>query len=807
MTPPVNPLDALAMRCGIQPEFKDARGTLRLTSETTRRALLRAMGIDAGTDAAAAASLATLEQAAWRQALPPVCVLHENTKPWHCPVVLPRGTEQFTWRINFEDGRSRAGTVVFAACVLDDYRQCEGRILERRQWPLVDLPCGYHELVIDQDHRTPLIVAPATCWLPPEIAAGRRRLWGLSAQLYLLRSKKNWGIGDYGDLLELAAMLRPLGADVIGLNPLHALFLDDPEQASPYSPASRLLLNVLNIDVAQVVELTPEFDLARALASGSDLAKLEHCRETALVDYSKVKELKIGVLRRIFELWIEDRSAERWQMFERFRRAAGQCFEQHVTLLAMREHFASQSRELADWHRWPENCRHPKGEGTARFVADHGERVAWHAWLQYLADRQLTAAAAAASTMAVGLYRDLAVGADGSGAETWSNHTAVVQDARVGAPPDIHNPAGQNWGLPPFHPQALRNEAYKSFIELIRANMRHAGGLRIDHVMALRQLYWIPEGASPADGAYVRYPLADLVGILKLESMRHECLIVGEDLGTVPEGFREQMEAARILSYRVLFFEKDETGFIAPADYPHLALAVAGSHDMPTLRAWWRGSDLDLKERLHLYPQARDATSARQDREEDQRLLTSLLRREGLIGDRLRSDQRLDDGPRQGALFEDGHRQGALFEDGHRQGALFDDELHQSELLDEEQRPGEVFDEELRLGEPIEDGLRSDQQFEAAHRFLASTASAIALVQLDDVTDEQSPVNVPTTSNEHPNWRRKMSLDLDEIRNSDRLRAIAELMRAERVQRIGGSCADSRSFDNDERTFLQRRVD
>jgi 4-alpha-glucanotransferase len=280
----------------------------------------------------------------------------------------------------------------------------------------------------------------------------------------------------------------------------------------------------------------------------------------------------------------------------------------------------------------------------------------------------------------------------------------------VGAPPDIYNPAGQNWGLPPFNPRALEAEAYRSFIELIRANMRHAGALRIDHVMALQHLYCVPAGCPPSQGAYLGYPLDDLVGILKLESVRQRCLIVGEDLGTVPEGFRERMAAARILSYRVLFFEKDANGLRPPGDYPRLSVAVEGSHDLPTLRAWWSGSDLELKERLRLFPSPRDAQRASTERDQDREAFAASLRVQGIAG-------------------------------------------------------------------PVGNGERL---FEAAHTYLARTASALALVQLDDITDECDPVNVPNTSTEHPNWRRKLSIELDAIRTSPRLQKVAELFESER---------------------------
>jgi 4-alpha-glucanotransferase len=290
----------------------------------------------------------------------------------------------------------------------------------------------------------------------------------------------------------------------------------------------------------------------------------------------------------------------------------------------------------------------------------------------------------------------------------------VISGAAVGAPPDIHNPAGQNWGLPPFHPRALREEAYQSFVELVRANMRHAGGLRIDHVMALRQLYWVPQGKQPDEGGYVRYPLNDLIGILALESHRHRCLIVGEDLGTVPEGFREEMAAANILSYRVLYFEQDAEGnFLAPAAYPSLALAVVGNHDLPTLRGWWECRDIALKQHLGLYPAQGEEERQRAARRQEKQALLAALRSAGLLPD--------DD------------------------------------------------------GEPDNPTLSR-----TAHAYLAQTSSAIVMVQIDDLTDEGDPVNVPATSDEHPNWRRRLSMTLDDIARRPRFIDIAAILEAER---------------------------
>jgi 4-alpha-glucanotransferase len=439
-------------------------------------------------------------------------------------------------------------------------------------------------------------------------------------------------------------------------------------------------------------------------------------RAKRLVDYTAVSAIKLSVLQTLFNLCRSSADRGRWDAFEAFRRAGGPVLERHCLFLALREHFAKEVGASADWHRWPEDYRDPTSPAVKRFAAENRGRVDFLVWLQWIADEQLGAAAAAAAErgMAIGLYRDLAVGADRAGAETWANAAAVVSGAQVGAPPDIHNPAGQDWGLPPFHPRALREEGYRSFIELVRANMRHAGGLRIDHAMGLQHLYWVPQGAGPADGAYVRYPIEDLIGILALESHRHRCVVIGEDLGTVPEGLRERLTAANILSYRVLYFEQEpKTGaFLPPRAYPTIALAVVGSHDLPTLRGWWEGRDLELKERLGLFPRPGEAARQRQARDRDRSELLRAMRRERLL-------------PPQG----------------------------QPDL---------------------------ETLMRAAHAFLARTPSVLAMVQIDDMTDEAEPVNVPATSNEHPNWRRRLSMTLEELSTSARVAEIAEIFRCER---------------------------
>jgi 4-alpha-glucanotransferase len=626
-------LDELAELCGIEPLFVDAHGDVRKTSPDIKRALLRTMGVAAENEEEAERSLAKIEDDEWRHVLPAVCVAQRNRGPATLEVVLGPGTRELRWSVALESGGVVRGTAEVDSLTLLATRTVAGRALERRRLVIdTSLPDGYHTLALDGDHSTTqLIVSPGTCWLPPNLEQGGR-VWGVAAQLYSLRSESNWGIGDFSDLAQLISLVAARGGDVVGVNPLHALFPDEPRRASPYSPASRLLLNVLNIDVTRIPELAKCGDVQQILSTPDFRAQLEDCRQGELIDYERVAHLKLRILRRLFAEFCARGDRHRLEAFARFRASRPRGFERACCFQALRRRFADIGAP-ADWRKWTREFRDCESAAVASFAEDYANEIAEAAWMQWIADEQLQGAARQARGMAVGVYRDLAVGADPTGAEVWSDPESFVLDARIGAPPDLYNPAGQNWGLPPWNPRVLRTRAYRNFIELLRANMRHCGALRIDHAMALLRLYWVPEGNSPTEGAYVRYPFEDLLGILALESTRQRCVVVGEDLGTVPEGFRERMARARVLSYRILFFEHDaRTGaFLPPASYPHLAIAMSGSHDLPTIRAWWEGADLELKERLGLHPDEAETDSAREQREADRGRLLEALRAAGVL--------------------------------------------------------------------------------------------------------------------------------------------------------------------------------
>ncbi len=622
-------LESLARRCGIALELADGRGGQRRVTQETLQSILGALGVECSTEQRAAESLAAIEQLDWQAVLPPVVVAHETAVT--VEVTLPAATRVVSWQLLCEDGSQRSGEAAFGDLELvarHDGDSRPGRRKERRRLPLGRLALGYHRLSVEpQSGIGNVIVTPGACHLPS--VDDEHGIQGLALQLYLLKSERNFGIGDFGDLGELATDLTRRGCDVLGLNPLHAPFPDNPEHASPYSPASRLLLNPLNIDVAGLAETRASEAATRLLADPQFAAEVASCQRADRVEYGRVAALKERVLRLAFADWraVDGVSGS---AFALFRAAQGADFERHCLYFALRAHILAEGLGSGDWHSWPQPYQDSRAAVVARFARSHADEVTWFAWQQWLANRQLAAAAAAAGNMRVGLYRDLAVGSDAAGAETWADGELMVQGLHIGAPPDALSADGQEWGLPPPHPDRLRTSGYRTFIELLRANMQHAGALRIDHAMALERLYVIPKGAPAKEGAYLAYPFADLVGILALESVRQRCLVIGEDLGTVPEGFRERMAAANMLSYRVLRWQRDGQRMLRPDEYPRLAVAVVGNHDLSTLPAWWEGADLAL-EHEHGALDEHALAAARQERDAERRMLIELLRNEGLL--------------------------------------------------------------------------------------------------------------------------------------------------------------------------------
>lgn len=447
------------------------------------------------------------------------------------------------------------------------------------------------------------------CFIPDCLSEGRA--WGVTVQLFGVRSARNHGVGDFEDAARLAELLGPLGADFLGINPVHALFLSDASRTSPYFPSSRQFLNPLYIALDRV-EGAPCVRESAALCAG------EH------IDYAAVAQAKRRVL--------EDAFAQRRDEpdFTAFCSRQGTALDDFATFEALSAWLAEHGHG-AGWHGWPSSFQFAGSDKVAAFREEHAARVRFHKWLQWIAATQLADAQRRArkAGMRIGLYLDLAVGVAPDGAATWSRPDSYARDARIGAPPDFFNSAGQDWGLAPLKPSALRGAESGLACDLAAA-MRSAGAVRLDHAMGLKRLYWIP-ARFPADkGGYIRYPLDATLDLLARLSQNARALVIGEDLGTVPPGFRETMQEAGLLGYRVLYFERGEDGrFRAPGDYDTQALACVATHDLPPLAGWWDATDIETRARLGLLDAAQ-AAEAREGRHRDKRRLVDALAAEGL---------------------------------------------------------------------------------------------------------------------------------------------------------------------------------
>jgi (1->4)-alpha-D-glucan 1-alpha-D-glucosylmutase len=717
-------LRRLAGLAGVESHYWDIEGTRHETCPDTARRLLSALGFPADDDADLTSSLAALEEREWRSIVPPVMVLRQDQEPVvpvHLPIDAPPVT--IAWRIILEDGTVRTGERPRRELALEERRSIQRRDAESLSLPVPRLPPGHHELWLDNvpgAPRMPLIVAPPRCYLPPQLAEGRK-CWGLAAQLYTVRSALDWGVGDFTDLRLLAEWAAELGADALGLNPLHALFPSSPDNASPYSPSSRLFRNAIYLDITAIPDYANCVAMHQHTHTPAVTKALAAARSAPLVDYSTVSRLKFEALEQLYATFRDTCLAgdgdARTAAFLRFQSEGGQQLHQFALFQVLSEVFATN-----DWTQWRLPYRDPASEGVATFSRDHADRIAFFEYIQWQAELQLADAAKRATEagMAIGLYGDVAVSVDPAGADHWSRQSIFAGAARIGAPPDPFNALGQEWGVVPMNPWTLREHAYADFIALLRANMRHVGALRIDHIMALQHSYWVPVGGAASAGAYVTYPFEDLIGILALESHRNACLVIGEALGTVPEGFRPRMALENILSYHVLYFEVEHDRQKRPAEYPVMAATCVSTHDLATLKGFWHGTDLEARRRLGLYRSPEEGSQAKDQRERDKWLLLRALAAEGMLPPGLDTD---------------------------------------------------------RLGDiDMTPALAS-----AVHAYLARSSACLFMVQLDDLIGEEQQVNLPGTMSEYPNWRHRLSRSIELMIADPALRDMARTISRERV--------------------------
>ncbi|MFC3852664.1 4-alpha-glucanotransferase [Salinispirillum marinum] len=706
-------ISKLAFHRGIAQRFANYLGHEETIPAERQAKILRAMGYDLSNDDVIRDAIFALDAAPWQGLLRPVYVVSPRSLHWGVEVYCwdMDVMSPVRWQLTLEDGRDGGS----GQETLEQWQETgeywiDDRRYVRRVLPLShDLPLGYHHLAVEHGGKqatTSLIIAPAASYQNAEMARGKK-VWGTAIQLYTLRSERNWGMGDFTDLEELIVAMGQLGAGVIGLNPIHALYPISPEHASPYSPSNRSFINPLYVDVTRVPEFQTSKALQRKVNAKAFQQALAACREQSEVDYPQVSALKYGLFEAMFALFERHHLAKntaRAQAFHEFVARNGEPLRQHAVFEALLRHFKALDINAWGWPVWPEAYRDHHSPAVTEFAATHESAVNYAMYLQFIADEQLRAvnAAADAQGMPVGLYRDLAVGADRGGAEIWTNKERYCINASVGAPPDALGPTGQNWGLPPLDPVKLQQDAYGTFITLVRNNMQGCGALRIDHAMALFRLWWCPPGEDASQGVYVHYNVDDLLGILNLESQRNQCMVIAEDLGTVPDEVVELFPAAQLYSNKVFYFEANPAGVTPPKDYAPKALAIVANHDMPTVAAYWNKSDLALRRTLNMFPtpESYDVEMVARD-ETKQRILEALA-----------ADDRLPD-----------------------------EVSGQLEAVPEMTRPLSF----------------------AMHEYLASGASQMVVVQLEDMLLIDRPVNVPGTSTEYPNWRRKLTANTDSL--------------------------------------------
>lgn len=579
-------LALLAEQAGVDVYWRDALDRPQSTPADTLRAVLRALDLPADNADDVEASLQRIEQErSGRQ--PPRLVTADAGQRFILPVV-PRGR---VWKLLADDGTPIS----------------EGQLPSGEgQLDAPSLP-GYYTLFVDEDEVT-LAIAPRRTFGLGDIAAARRP-WGMAVQMSGLRRPGDGGIGDFTALEACAKAAAEKGADALAISPLHALFAAAPERYSPYAPSSRLFLNGLYVDPVR----TSTEQTVRAVIDTHNLRQeLAELEWLELIDWPRAARARMTILRSLFESASVDLAHS--ERFGAFRREQGEPLERHARFEALHADFSAHGRP-GGWQGWPTAFHDPASREVAAFAREHSREVAFHAWLQWLAKRGLEGAQKAArdAGMAIGLIADLAVGADSGGSHAWAHQAEVLKGLSVGAPPDALNRLGQDWGLTTFSPRGLRDTGFKGFIGMLRAALAHAGGVRIDHVLGLKRLWMVPHGAGATEGAYVRYPLTDMLRLIALESHLHRAIVIGEDLGTVPADFRQAIGDKGVLGIRVLWFERAaDGGFVSPHEWSEKAMATTSTHDVPTVAGWWSGRDVEWRKKTGLDDPAVDEAAQRE---------------------------------------------------------------------------------------------------------------------------------------------------------------------------------------------------
>ena len=730
----MNSIQQLAEKVGFHSSYTNSFGERVFATDESRKALLSAMGFDVANESAIEANILRLTNQPWFELMPDTQIIKSEESIYKLAISYSSEFEsnKLDWNIAFEEGGELTGKCNLKELTFESEIDISGKKYIRRWLELPKMPEGYHRIKASllepnkniENHKGEcfLIVAPKTCYGPKD--AADYKMWGLAAQLYSLKSNNSWGLGDFGDLKKLVGDAANKGSSCIGLNPLHPLFPGNPAHRSPYSPTSRNFLNTIYIDVENIPNFEECEQAKQKVKSDEFQQHIQKVNESKLIDYQYSAWLKYQILeilyQHFFERHIEKNTSLAKDYFQ-FVGNSGNSLKTLATFDALYEHFRQKDPNKFGWVDWPKEYQSPHSNEVIEFQKTHAKRIGYFQFIQWIADRQLTEVEEYAKEqgMPIGLYLDLAVGTDGSGADVWAERDIYVAGGSVGAPPDATNLLGQDWGLTPINPLALKKKGFKPFVKALRGNMKHAGALRIDHVLGYMRQYWVAPGKKANEGIYISFPFEDMLRIIALESRRAKCIVIGEDLGTTPEGFGEIMTAAGLLSYRVLFFERWENGlFKRPENYPEQSMVTVSTHDLPTLAGWWIGNDLVWRDKLDLYPSEEMGQKDRNDRVGD---------REKLIA------------------------------------ALVD-----MQVIDETKIPQKTpaqMNHELAI---------------AVQEFLAKAASRIQLIPLEDALGIFEQVNIPGTIDEHPNWLQRLPFNTCDMWETNNMKRLIEAILIER---------------------------
>lgn len=722
-------LEHAARLWGIDLAYWDIFGKKHEAADEVVSAILAALGVDSSSAQSLNRAIEARLVEEWSQILPEaeVVSLHGGTPPW---INLPQEAEAGPLRVVFEwEGGSRA-EYAYSASTLELLGQAtlKRRRYSRRRIPLPpEARLGYHTMhveALDGETRftatTELIVTPERAYLPPVLESQGKGA-GIGASLYSLRSRRNWGCGDFGDLPAFCDWVaNELKCSFVALNPLHLIANRLPYNASPYLPVSTYFKNFIYLDLERIPEFQRSVLVHKRLQEPRVQQKIAQLRHKDLVDYEGVAAFKQGFLALCYLEFRHElrRNTSRAQEFLQWCEGQRDLMDPFTTFCALDRAMHKRDRNVWIWQHWPEPYQDPASPEVAQFAARRKHLRQYYAWVQWLTFQQLEEAGEAAwqAGLSIGLYHDLALATDQCGADVWAQRDLFVMGCRVGAPPDDFSPNGQDWAFPPPHYERHRRTAYRHFRESIRRNMMAGGALRIDHVMRFFRLYWIPEGFSAAEGTYVRDYAENLVRILALESVRNQVLIVGEDLGTVEPATRETLEKFGILSYRLFFFERDGSGAMKPPEqYPADALVATSTHDLPTLAGAWIGRDIEARDYAGLLPEHAEYERQWADRRELKQQILDALFAEDLMP-----------------------------------------EYYTRRASEIPELTGELHN--------------------AAIGYLARTPAKLFQVNQEDLIKQLDHQNLPGSTWQYPNWQRKAGCYLEDLRQDPLVRGCAAML-------------------------------